>query len=106
LAVHAFYALGSVYFGEYSFIKTTVTLLSLAAFFFILFQLMRVVFPTFGGDLNYYFTSAASHHFGDDTTSLYEIPKGVISTEVFLLKYLFAPLFWFVAFLRLKEKEI
>jgi len=104
LAVHAFYALGSVYFGKFSFVKTSVTALVLGVIAFLYFLFIVKVFPS-GGNLDYWIIELKDN--GDpDFIFYYRIPWFIVSADWLLLKFLFPPLFWLIAYVRLKEKQI
>jgi len=102
-AAQAIYLLGSVYYGAYSFVKTTICLMVVAAFFYFLFQSIDIAWR-YGSETYYTFDHASLYK--DTVHYIFRIPKGVLDTELFILKYVFTPLFWFVAILRLKEKQV
>ncbi|MBL7777284.1 MAG: hypothetical protein JNK66_03180 [Chitinophagales bacterium] len=105
LAVQAFYALGSIYFGAYSFVKTSVSILGLAVVFFFFGQIITSFFPSSYESLNYDLYSLADNT-NIDSTTYYNLPDWLLVFDTWLLQYLFFPLFWFIAYIRLKEKQI
>ena len=102
-AVQALYLLGSVYFKRFSFVKTTLwTAMVLVAFFF---YFRFVVFPIIPERIG--FVADDGFRVFDDTGGyVYSFPKGLLEVLKFVFEYIWAPLFWVVAYFRLKEKEI
>ena len=104
-AVQGAYALGSIYFPAYSFIKTTISLLLIILLF--IFLMAKVLLPIL-----------PKGSFGDSLTKFYIYDRDYSNRSVILLpswtdnvifgffKYLLAPAFWVVTYFRLKEKEV
>lgn len=104
-AVQGAYALGSIYFPTYSFIKTTISLLLIILLF--IFLMAKVLLPIL-----------PKGSFGDSLTKFYIYDRDYSNRSVILLpswtdnvifgffKYLLAPAFWVVTYFRLKEKEV
>jgi hypothetical protein len=100
LTFEAFFALGSIWFGRFSFIKTCVFAFSIFLVFLLLNLLLRNIFGHSG--YNY----LRDYDDVKNITLVYEIPAWVVSTESILLQVFFTPLFWVLAYLKLKEKQI
>lgn len=104
-AVQSFYLLGSVYFPRYSFIITTVA----GAFIIFIFVYYinriheNILFTGSNWDLVSVRKSDASVK---DGYFLYSISPVLSNIIRYLMQFAWAPLFWMVAWFRLKEKEI
>jgi hypothetical protein len=102
-AVQALYLLGSVYFKRFSFVKTTLwSALVLVAFFFFF---RYVVFPILPERIGFV-AGDGFRVFDENGGYVYSFPKGLLEVLKFVFEYIWAPLFWVVAYFRLKEKEI
>jgi hypothetical protein len=102
--VQAFFALGSVYYGRFSFVKTFITILALQLFFYIFFLIISQVFQL---DMFSTYVEGKLDDYGlNESRTNYSLPLWVGHVDFFLLKFLFAPAFWAIAYVRLKEKEI
>jgi len=103
-AIQSLYLLGSAYFRRYSFIVTTVVgALVIFAFVYILSLIHDNMFE----GLNWNITSVRTYN--DNVTNeykLYAVSPTVVSILKYALQFAWAPVFWFVAWFRLKEKEI
>lgn len=104
LAIQAFYALGSVYYGSFSFVKTTVSLLGLYIIFILFFQLLGAALKS-NETLYYEFYELTYKPINGDEIR-YTLPSWLKILDKMLLQYLFPPLFWWIALIRLKEKQI
>jgi hypothetical protein len=102
-AVQAFYLLGSAYFSRYSFVVTTIAgSVLIFLFFWYSAELIQ------SGLHSYSFNGATVRKYTDDYNAYHEYKlSSVITTslEIFA-KFIWAPVFWVVAWFRLKEKEI
>jgi hypothetical protein len=103
LAVQSAALLGSVYFGQYSYIKTAITLTLLFLFFALI--------------VNYFIDSFMPRGFfrenmtqfivnGGEENKMIQLPHWIGKTIEFLMFYAFPPIFWITTYFRLKEKEI
>ena len=105
-AVQAFYVLGSVYFARFSFVLTTVIgAVLIAGFLWYAVYLSKNMFPN-GYNWN---GNHVSKHFisgGSLTSSRYELSGTLSGILSFIVKFIWAPVFWIAAWYRLKEKEI
>jgi hypothetical protein len=93
----AFFALGSVYFGRFSFVKTFISILLLMLFFYFLSLFTNAVFR---GEMFSY--SYQADHQGVS----YHLPNWVTIVDIWLLEFVLGPIFWMIAYVRLKETEI
>jgi hypothetical protein len=102
-AVQSFYLLGSVYFSRYSFVVTTIVG-SVLIFLFIYYSVNLIEGSldgyAFGGDNIREYTNDFSSY------KRYDLPAAMRESILFLAKYMWAPVFWVVAWFRLKEKQI
>jgi len=128
-AVQAFYLMGSVYFSRFSFVLTTVVGVALfGGFIWYAFSLSKIMIPsrfdwqfkTYVDDrwihkisntpndnnFNRYQLSDNTFILGDYTFNRYQLSNMFIDVLSFLIKFIWAPVFWIAAWYRLKEKEI
>jgi hypothetical protein len=102
LAIQSFFLLGSVYFKNYSFIKTAIA-------FFILFIVFVSIEGYFqrnilrGGFINHV---REYRVLSDAPYRLVKLPTWLSGVTFGLLKYALPPIFWCTTYFRLKEKEI
>lgn len=107
-AAQAFYMLGSVYFSRFSFVMTTVTGVALI-FIFMWFNvsLFKHELPTGffwnGLDVTKYYNKKGG---GLSDYHTYQLPFILLIPISFLVKFIWAPVFWLITWFRLKEKEI
>jgi hypothetical protein len=102
-ALQALFLLGSVYFEKYSFIKTALA----GLVFFLLFGLyvnfmQRNLIPHNAGMRGL----ASFAVYETKQVKIYKLDQWVEDTWLFLLKYIWVPVFWVAAYFRLREKEI
>ena len=107
--VQAFYLLGSVYFPKLSFVLTTAVGAALVLSFIAYFvPLLRSFFPE-GGEYRWNGVYV-SQYVSDGSTAFaerrYQLSPLFENTLFFLAKYMWAPVFWVVAWYRLKEKQV
>jgi len=105
-SVQGAYALGSIYFPNYSFIKTTIALLLVILFFiFLVSQLLAEILPKggFGGNFTEFNLPGPGDTWGQRVIIL---PSWTGDVFFGYFKYLLAPVFWLVTYFRLKEKEV
>jgi hypothetical protein len=103
-AVQSLYLLGSVYFPRYSFMITTIAG-SVLVFVFVYYS-MSLLKSSFhdgyswnGDHLRKYVTDSTTYR-------RYDLPPVFTNLLSFGVKYIWAPVFWVVAWFRLKEKQI
>lgn len=104
-AVQGAYALGSIYFPAYSFIKTTIALLLLILFF--IFLIAKVLYPIlphgdFGPSMSKFYLYDRDYN----NRNVILLPSWTDNVLFGFFKYLLAPVFWVVTYFRLKEKEV
>ncbi|MCA0398723.1 MAG: hypothetical protein LCH51_15080 [Bacteroidetes bacterium] len=107
LAVTSLFLLGSVYFKRYAFIKTVIVS---AAIFSLYAYLINVLGKSLVPDgFRWEFQKVFNYNpLGKNSPVYYEysLDRWAEAGTLFLVKYIWAPFFWFVTWLRLKEKEI
>jgi hypothetical protein len=103
-AVQAFYMLGSVYFPRYSFVITTIV--GSALIFVFTYYSMSLLKGSFQEGFSW--NGGHIRKYEGDFTSYrrYDLPPVFTNLIIFGLKYIWAPVFWIVAWFRLKEKQI
>ncbi|HEX9513554.1 MAG TPA: hypothetical protein VF939_23850 [Puia sp.] len=104
-AIQSAFLLGSVYFTRYSFIKTIVGLL--------LFWLVFVIFAVKGvedhlpsGWRTYNFIQWNNGANNIAQLELVRLPRWIESSLFTLIQYSIPFIFWFITYIRLKEKEV
>lgn len=104
-AVQSAFLLGSVYFARYSFIKTIVGLV-LCWFVFILFteKGLRMFLPD--GWSFYNLIEWNNYRINEAQVHLIRLPLWVEKLAIGVIQYSFPFIFWFIAYIRLKEKEV
>lgn len=101
-AVQSYYLLGSVYFARFSFVITTVIGVALiGAFIWFGYHLFKIIYPE-GYIWNGLPFSKNSLYKGGS----YKLSGVLVAVLIFLLKFIWAPVFWIATWYRLKEKEI
>ncbi len=116
-ALQSAFIFGSVYFPKFSFIKTVISLLLISLFFvFFVGKVLNEMMPYgsfYKGITSYrvfHVEAAASGSTivtsNDITDKLVSLPSWIEDVLIFIAKYAFAPIFWTLAYYRLKEKEI
>jgi hypothetical protein len=105
-AVQGAYALGSIYFPTYSFIKTSIALLLVMLFFVILVG--KVLFPIlpeggFGSNFSEFNLPGPAGEWGRQVILL---PDWTGAAFFGYFKFVLAPVFWVITYYRLKEKEV
>ncbi len=108
-AVQAFYLLGSVYFPRYAFIITSIIGAAMG-FVFIMYMvnLQRSFFPSYPGDYSWsgFFVDKQQWEEGSFVTHRYELSSFWKNFLEYTLKFVWAPVFWVVAWFKLKEKQV
>ncbi len=97
------YLLGGVYFQKYSYIKTAIVQFCVFIILFLLiYFLRRTVMPA--GD----YESFTTYRFyeAEGTDKLVQLPGWIDGLIRYVLIYTIPPFFWYVTYLRLKEKEV
>ncbi len=106
-AVQPFYLLGSVYFSRFSFVLTTVAGAALIGIFigttFYLFDHMHPKAFSWNGSS---IECLDMDNNGDSVLHRYQLSGIPIDSLSFLIKFIWAPVFWVATWYRLKEKEI
>lgn len=105
-AAQGAYALGSIYFPTYSFIKTTITLLLLILFFiFLCAKVLSPILPEggFSGALTEFNLLGPNKEWG---WRVIQLPSWTDEVFFGFFKFVIAPVFWLVTYFRLKEKEV
>ncbi|HKZ67725.1 MAG TPA: hypothetical protein VJ111_15270 [Chitinophagaceae bacterium] len=102
-AVQAFYLLGSVYFPRYSFVITTIV--GSALIFAFAYYSVELIQSSLNG---YSWNGDHLRKYDGDynTYQRYELAPWISSVLGFTVKFIWAPVFWIVAWFRLKEKQI
>lgn len=107
-AVQAFYIMGSVYFSKYSFVITTI-IGALLIFLFVYYISELYSGNSFGSNLAW----QGSRIVAIDTDNLmastyksYELSPFLKNLLEYSTRFIWAPVFWVVAWFRLKEKQI
>jgi hypothetical protein len=103
IAVQSFYLLGSVYFSRYSFVVTTIV--GSVLIFLFSYYTVELIQSSLHG---YSFNGDNVRKYTDDYNAYHEYKLSPVITnslEIFA-KFIWAPVFWVVAWYRLKEKEI
>ncbi|NII27132.1 hypothetical protein HB364_18740 [Pseudoflavitalea sp. X16] len=104
--VQGAYALGSIYFPAYSFIKTTITLLLLILFFiFLCAKVLSPILPEggFSGSLTEFNLLGPRQEWG---WRVIQLPSWTDDVFFGFFKFVLAPVFWLATYFRLKEKEV
>ena len=102
-AVQSFYLMGSVYISRYSFVITTIVGSALIfAFGYYSIELYQNSFPGYSWDGDH----LRRYDEGLNTYQRYGLSPFVTNLLGFAVKFFWAPLFWLVAWFRLKEKQI
>ncbi len=103
-AIQAFYLLGSVYFSRYSFVITTVVAAA------VIFSFVYYITVIQRGMLDKYQWNIVSirdyNGVSGDGYLLYSLSPGLISFLKYVMQFAWAPLFWVITWVRLREKEI
>ena len=105
-AVQAFYVLGSVYFARFSFVLTTVVgIILIAGFMWYAVYLSKNILPNNydwqGNHVRRYVNTIGTYDY-----SRYELSGTLAEAFWFIVKFIWAPVFWIAAWYRLKEKQI
>ena len=102
-AVQSFYLMGSVYFSRYSFVITTIAGSALI-FVFVYFsiELFQDSFPGYAWNGDH----LRKYDAGFNSYQRYGLSPWVTDLLWFSVKFIWAPVFWLVAWFRLKEKQI
>jgi len=106
IAMQAAYLTGSIYFGKYAFVKTTISLLVLGAFFTLLIgKLLPMMQPSEVGGQFPLQWRLLNDEIGQQWRYV-EVPEWIADIFLFSLKFITAPVLWLAAYFRLKEKQI
>jgi hypothetical protein len=102
-AIQAFYLLGSVYFPRYAFVITTI--IGSALIFLFTYYSVELLEKSFSG---YSFNGDHIRKYtaGHDTYQRYNLSPVFKDLLGFAVKFIWAPVFWVVAWFKLKEKQI
>lgn len=101
LAIQSFFLLGSVYFKNYSFIKTAIT-------FFILIIVFVFLESYFQGNIlrGGFINHISEYRVFGEPDKIVKLPSWLSGVTFGLLKYALPSIFWCTTYFRLKEKEI
>jgi hypothetical protein len=103
-AVQSFYLLGSVYFPRYSFVITTVVGSALILVF--VYYSAEILKGSFYEEFSWNGDHLRKYE-GDFTSyKRYDLSPVLTDILTFAIKFIWAPVFWVVAWFRLKEKQI
>lgn len=102
-AVQSFYLLGSVYFSRYSFVITTIA--GSALIFIFAYYTAELVEGSFTG-FSWNGDHVRKYDAGFNTYQRYELPSWLSGVLEYVIKFIWAPVFWVVTWFRLKEKQI
>jgi len=96
--------LGSVYFVQYSYIKTAITIALLCLVVALLeYYLTNRLLPPG----NFYEGRGTYLFYGrDGSNKVVELPHAIMNVLFILFKYAFPPILWLTTYFRLKEKEV
>jgi hypothetical protein len=103
-AVQAFYMLGSVYFPRFSFVITTIV--GSALIFVFVYYSMELLKGSFNEGYSWNGDHLRKYEGDFSTYQRYELSPVLTNLLSFGVKYIWAPVFWVVAWFRLKEKQI
>jgi len=104
-AIQAAFLLGSVYFTRYSFVKTAIAVLLFALGFVILQR--GVIYPMLPKDWNNGFLSWSRFEYDNGPPGIeVRLPAGLENLVVYVGQFGLPLFFWWVTYLRLKEKEV
>jgi hypothetical protein len=103
-AVQSAFLLGSVYFARYSFVKTIISIL----LFWLLFLLFATKVEDHLPEGWHTYNMVQWNDYKNSTVQLrlVRLPLWVESSLIFLIQYSVPFIFWFIAYFRLKEKEV
>ncbi|WP_143304630.1 hypothetical protein [Chitinophaga vietnamensis] len=106
----AMFLLGSSYFHKFSYLKTFLSIVVLAAAFALLNSLFLQII--FGGNMYHWSAQlpfvliGAKDPANDHSAVMYIIPESLQHGYLFIVKFLLAPILWTLAYFRLKDQEI
>lgn len=103
-AVQAFYMMGSVYFPRYSFVLTT--MIGSALIFLFVYYSMELLKGSFHEGYSWNGDHLRKYDADFNSYKRYELSPVLTNLVSFGIKYIWAPVFWVVAWFRLKEKQI
>lgn len=103
-AVQSFYLLGSVYFPRYSFVITTVV--GSALIFVFVYYSMEILKGSFYEGFSWNGDHLRKYDEDFSSYKRYELSPVFTDLLTFAIKFIWAPVFWVVAWFRLKEKQI
>jgi hypothetical protein len=104
-AIQTFYLLGSVYFERFAFVKTTVAG-AVAVVAFVLFVIYVLGSIVNGQNFGIHDMGVVRLRADNGEIRLYTFPLWLAQSLWFLLRFIWAPVFWVVAYFRLREKEL
>ncbi|ULQ52830.1 hypothetical protein [Flavihumibacter fluvii] len=106
MAVQALFLLGSIYFRKYAYVKTIILgACFFGAYVFVMFKMYNGFLPE-----NYHWEvyRVVFNNFPDNNGIYHQYSFGETFNQVLLaiVKWIWAPVFWVIAWFRLREKEI
>lgn len=103
--IQALFVLGSVYFGRFSFIKTIIAGVVFGGIFiYTMIKAQMLILP----DSYNWSVVEMTHHFGVDNIryEYYTLSTWLRELLIFLITWVWAPVFWYITWTRLREKQI
>jgi hypothetical protein len=100
-AIQGFYIMGSVYFTRFGFIKTTIV--GIILIFLFVWYINEVVQDNFEG----FQPSLSIRKFqSDGQMRVFELGDTAKDIVLYVVRFIWAPVFWLVTYFRLKETEV
>lgn len=106
IAIQSLFLLGSVYFKRYAFVKTVIVVTAVGFLYvYFMVKMGRAIIPE---GLHWEGNRIVRNDIAGDPSIYHEyrMDKWLENTLLFLGKYMWAPFFWLVTWVRLKEKQI
>lgn len=109
VAMQALYLLGGIYFIRFAYIKTLLTVAVIIMLFVWMVSGLDANQPKGVEDVMHVSRSpwAVTYYMKDaHQMRVYKIPEAFSDGLIFLMKFIWAPVFWLVAWFRLREKQL
>jgi len=103
-AIQSMFILGSIYFSRFAFIKTVIAVLLLVVAGAL--YMMKVINPNIPNSWNLDGLIEWRRYNVEGLTEVISPAGWMTSTLAFVVKYTLPVIFWFIAYIRLKEKEV
>ena len=104
VAIQAFYLLGSVYFSKYSFVLTTIVGAILISLF--IYYAAELAMSFFGEEYSWQGIVVKAADSDERYYRVYKLSPFITGLLFFIAKFIWAPVFWFTTWYRLKEKQV